>query len=360
MKKQSLLLLLNLFTVLSFIQTDTFAQKGRLNIEAVDRLFSKYDTLQSSSVSIMIVENGKICYNRSFGLAEIETGRKATASTNYRIASVTKPFTAMAILMLRDAGKLNLEDPLTKFFPSIPAFGKQVTIQQMLNHTSGLAGYGDFIAESTIEPLQDEDVLHMVEKQDSTRFQPGSEFSYSNTAYVLLGLIVEKVSGKSFADFMKEHIFKPLQMDNSTLNSRTGVIANRAYGYNLIEGTLLRQDQSLYSYLLGDGGIYSSLTDFYKWDQALYSNKLVKKSTLKEMFMVSSHETPDIGYGYGWYTEKRFGQERISHSGGTTGFSSYYVRYPSKKFSIILFANQDDGFAAEPFVNAIEQMYFGQ
>lgn len=336
----------------------TFGQMSPDHVRAIDSLFSKYDDVHSTGISVMIIEKGKIVYDRAYGLAEIETRTKAAANTNYRIASITKSFTAMAIMMLRDQDKLQLEDPLTKFFPSVPEFGKQITIRQMLNHTSGLMGYADFVSKGTVAPLQDTDVLRIVEKQDSTQFKPGSRFSYSNTAYVLLGLIVEKVSGLSFTDFVKQRIFRPLKMDASTLNSITGTIKKRAYGYNLIDGKLLKQDQSIYSYLLGDGGIYSSVKDFYKWDQALYSGKLVKQSTLQEIFSPSSREAPNLDYGFGWYIENKNGTRRISHSGGTTGFSSYYVRYPEIKFSVVIFANQDDGLALGPYVDAIERIYF--
>lgn len=345
-----------LFVITLFLQPAS-AQRADPRAAATDSLFSRYDTIQTTSISVMVIRKGRILYERSFGLAEIETGRKATPATNYRIASVTKPFTAMAIMMLRDQGKLSLDDPLSKFFPKTAAYGNQVTVRQMLNHTSGLLSYSSLIPPGTTVPLKDEDVLHMLEKQDSTRFKPGERFSYSNTAYVLLGLIVEQVSGMPFARFLEQRIFRPLKMTNTKLNSLTGDIPDRAYGYNLKNGKLLREDQNLTSYLLGDGGIYSSIRDFYQWDQALYKQKLVKRKTMKEIFTPSSWETPVVAYGYGWYLEKKHRLERVSHSGGTTGFSSYFARYPEKKFSIIIFANQDDGLALAPFADAVEKIY---
>ncbi|MBC9794942.1 serine hydrolase domain-containing protein [Sinomicrobium weinanense] len=259
----------------------------------MDSIFSNYDTIHTSGISIMVLKNGKILYNKSFGLSDIQNRHKASENTNYRIASVTKSFTAMAIMMLRDEGKLKLDDRLTEFFPDIPAYGKKVTIRQMLIHTSGLLGYAQLVRPERTDPLTDTDVLHLMERQDSTVFEPGSQFSYNNTAYVLLGLIVEKASGISFADFLRQRIFDPLGMTNSTLNSRTGVIANRAYGYNLKGDKLVKEDQNLYSYLLGDGGIYTSVSDFYKWDQVERTDKVshlkrIKVSSVNEVFKIDS------------------------------------------------------------------------
>jgi CubicO group peptidase (beta-lactamase class C family) len=334
-----------------------FAQKFKDKSSAVDTLFKKYAAAGTSGISVMVIQDGKAVYNRSFGNAEVSTGRKVTPSTNYRIASVTKSFTAMAVLILRDEGKLALEDKLSKFFSGLPSFADSITVHQMLVHTSGLITYGNSVPKDLSRPMNDYDVLEIVKKQDSTNFKPGTKFRYSNTAYVLLGLIVEKVSGMGFDAFLNSKVFKPLKMSGTVFNNVDGKILNRAYGYNERDGKLLLEDQSEASYLRGDGGIYSSVKDFFLWDQALYSDKLVKATTMKEIFTPGAYEAPGLGYGFGWYIEKRFGMDRISHSGGTTGFSSYYVRYPEKKFSIVVFGNQDEGLALDPIVSGIEKIY---
>ncbi|GAA4312978.1 serine hydrolase domain-containing protein [Compostibacter hankyongensis] len=347
--------------MLSFVavaqSSDPRSHLDDLKTRSVDSLFRNYNTDNTSGISVMVIKDGRIIYNRSFGLADIENKVPATSQTNYRIASVTKQFTAMAIMMLKEDKKLSLNDHLRKFFPYLPAYTDEITIRNMLNHTAGLPGYGDLVAKGTTQPLTDTDVLGLIRKTDTPAFKPGSRFSYSNTAYVLLGLVVEKVSGMPFKDFLRQRIFTPLKMTQTTVNSMTGSIPDRAYGYNLRDGGLKKEDQSLYSYLLGDGGIYSSVDDFYKWDQALYTPKLVKPATLKEIFTESSKETPTSAYGYGWYIDEKFGEKRVSHSGGTTGFSSYYVRYPDIRFSVIVFANQDEGVTLGPVVDAIEDIY---
>ncbi|WP_423737846.1 serine hydrolase domain-containing protein [Chitinophaga caseinilytica] len=327
---------------------------------AADSLFQHYNTSETTGISVLVVRNGKKLYDRSFGYADIAQHRKAAATTNYRIASVTKSFTAMAIMLLRDEGKLSLDDPLTRFFPQLAAFGRNITIRQMLLHTSGLVSYGDILPAPPTVPLKDADVLRLLETQDTTRFPPGSRFDYSNTGYVLLGLIVEKTSGMPFPEFLRQRIFQPLGMKNSTVNSLTDSIPNRAYGYNLEKGTLVPKDQSMFSYLLGDGGVYSSTSDFYRWDQALYTHQLVSAATLREIFTPGSSPSPTLGYGYGWEIDRKYGLERVMHTGGTSGFSSYYVRYPAKKFSIILFANQNTGLALDPIAQSLEKIFLSE
>ncbi|MBV7529830.1 serine hydrolase [Chitinophaga sp. sic0106] len=325
--------------------------------QRIDSLFSSYNLQNTTGISVLVIKDGKVSYKKAFGLANIEQHTPATPATNYRIASVTKQFTAMAVLILAQQKKLSLEDPITKFFPGFPPYGKEVTIRRMLHHTAGLPDYGNLMPANRTTPLSDEDVLELVSQQDTAAFTPGSRFSYSNTAYVLLGLIVAKASGKSFAQFLKENIFVPLKMRNTTTNAPDARILNRAYGYNLRDGQLKLMDQSRYSYLLGDGGVYSSVDDFYKWDQALYTKRLLQPALLKEMFTPGSWPTPSLGYGYGWEIETKYGLKRYVHTGGTTGFSSYYVRYPEAHLSIVIFGNQNDGLALGPYVEAIERIY---
>lgn len=347
-----LLFTLNLLPV-AFAQSEDSSPETA----AVDSLFREYNTGNTTGVSVMVIKDSKIIYNRSFGLADVEHKIPATPQSNYRIASVTKQFTAMAIMILRDEGKLSLDDPLTKFFPRIRNYGKQITIRHMLNHTSGLLNYGDLIPPGTTTPLTDKDVLRLIEQQDSVAFKPGEKFEYSNTAYSLLSLVVEKVSGMPYRDFLRKKIFDPLGMTHTTTNVMGDSIYDRAYGYDRKADGLVMSDQSVYSYVLGDGGIYSSVVDFYKWDQALYTSRLVKPATLKEIFTISSRENDHTGYGYGWYIDEKYGQKRVFHTGGTSGFSTCIIRYPEKKFSIVIFANLDEGFTVGRVGDAIEDIY---
>ncbi|SHL12898.1 CubicO group peptidase, beta-lactamase class C family [Chitinophaga jiangningensis] len=328
--------------------------------QRIDSLFSSYNLQNTTGISVLVIKGGKVSYKKAFGLANIEQQTPATTATNYRIASVTKQFTAMAVLILVQQKKLSLEDPITKFFPGFPPYGKEVTIRRMLHHTAGLPDYSDLMPQSRTTPLSDMDVLDLVTRQDTANFTPGSKFSYSNTAYVLLGLIIAKVSGKPFAQFLKDEIFGPLKMRHTTTNAPDANIPDRAYGYNLRDGQLKQMDQSRYSYLLGDGGIYSSVDDFYKWDQSFYTNRLLQPALLQEMFTPGAWPSPTLGYGYGWEIEEKYGMKRYVHTGGTTGFSSYYVRYPEARLSIVILGNQNDGLELGRYVAAIEQMYLKQ
>lgn len=356
MKKSVALILLALYSLSVYAQpkkNDTVTPEAVI----VDNLFKDYNNVNTSGVSVMVIKESQIIYNGSFGLADVEHKVPATPQTNYRLASVTKQFTAMAIMILRDEGRLSLEDPLVKFFPKIHSYGKKITIRHMLNHTSGLLNYGDLIPPGTTTPLTDKDVLAIIAQQDSTEFKPGEKFAYSNTAYALLSLIVERVSGLPYKDFLKQRIFDPLGMTNSIANVMGDSIYNRAYGYDKKEGGLEMSDQSIYSYILGDGGIYSSVADLYKWNEALYTSRLVKQETLDEIFTASSRENEHTGYGYGWYIDTKYGQKRVSHTGGTSGFSTYIIRYPAMKFSIIILANLDEGFTVAKVGDAIEDIY---
>jgi CubicO group peptidase (beta-lactamase class C family) len=218
----------------------------------------------------------------------------------------------------------------------------------MLQHTSGLIAYEDVMPETTTVQVLDRDVLAMMKAQDSTYFPPGTQFRYSNTAYALLSQIVECVSGMPFARFLKENIFDPLGMD-ATLAHEEGIstVIHRAYGYSKRDSTKVpgfaRTDQSSTSAVLGDGGIYSSVEDLLKWDQALYTDELVSRETLNEAF--TPNVLPDgknSGYGFGWYIDEYRGLRRIHHEGSTVGFRTEILRFPGPRVSVIILVNRSE------------------
>ena len=235
----------------------------------VDGLFADFNRPGVPGASMMAIRDGKAVCRRAYGMADLEAGTAATTATNYRLASVTKQFTAMAILMLMERGRLSLDDPLTKFFPDYPAYGKAITVRQMLTHTSGLLAYEDLVPPGRTAQLHDRDVLDLLKLQDHTYFAPGSQYRYSNTEYAHLALIVEKASGMSFASFLKKNIFEPLGM-RGTVAFEEGIstVPHRAYGYSRKGGGFERTDQSVTSAVLGDGGIYSSVEDLFQIGRA--------------------------------------------------------------------------------------------
>src|SRR5579872_1327429 len=210
--------------------------------------------------SLLVVRDGKAIVRRGYGYANLEAHIKAGPATDYRLASVTKQFTAACILLLKQDGKLRLDDRVRKWLPELPASDDQITIYDLLTHTSGLIDYEDLIPPNRTTQLNDADVLSMIASQHRLYFHPGSAHRYSNGGYVLLGLIVQRVSGMDLADFMKQRIFQPLGMDHTLMyeHHRGPKPANRAYGYSLINGKWTRTDQDVTSATRGDGGIYSN------------------------------------------------------------------------------------------------------
>jgi CubicO group peptidase (beta-lactamase class C family) len=324
----------------------------------IDAIFRDYDRPDAPGASVIVISRGKVIFKKSYGLADPEKKIKSSTQTNYRLASCTKQFTAMAIMILAERNKLSYDSRLTNFFPDFPAYGKQVAVRHLLNHTSGLVDYEDVMPEGATVPLNDQDVLRMMEQQDHTDFPPGSQFRYSNSGYVLLGLIVEKASGMSFANFLRKNIFGPLHMDHSVLYHRDDhTDRRRAYGYTQQGDPFVKTDESLTSSTLGDGRIYSSVEELYKWDQALYSNRLVSAESLKQAFMPSVQVDETNGYGFGWYIDNQRSTRMLWHSGNSSGFTSRIHRFPEQKFSIIVLTNRSNAPLAE-LVNAVQELYF--
>jgi len=321
---------------------------------AVDAIFRDY-TGEAPGASVLVIRDGKVVLKRAYGLANLEEKRKATPKTNYRLASVTKQFTATAILILAEQGKLSLDDPLTEFFPDFPTYGAQITVRHLLNHTSGLPDYEDHLPPSS-EPVLDADVLEILKRQEGGYFPPGSAFRYSNSGYALLALVVERVSGVSFAEFLRGNIFAPLGMRHTHMNLRTAPAdSRRAYGYSRRSNGWERTDQSRTSYVLGDGGIYSSVEDLARWEAELASPRLVRPETRRQSMNATTPARPlgedrdatqadgELGYGYGWFVGTWRGEPVVWHGGSTRGFRTHIFRVPGRRLTVILLTNRNEG-----------------
>lgn len=333
-----------LFLVLVLLAT-VAGQLCAMNEKEVDRLFQDFSGPDTPGAAVMVIKDGAIVFEKAFGSAALETHIPCTTQTNFRLASLTKQFTAMSVLMLAEKGKLSLEDSITRYFPGFPAYGRSITMHHLLTHTSGLIDYEDIVPEGTNMQLSDRDVVALLQKQDHTYFPPGKEFRYSNSGYALLALIVEEVSGETYPAFLHHHIFAPIGMTTS-LAYVAGVseIPHRAYGYARGAHGWEPSDQSLTSAVLGDGGIYSSVADLFKWDQALYGEKLVSEKTKRNAFAAHSavSDFEGSGYGLGWYVGKRDGITDLWHYGSTCGFSTRIHRFPAKRLTVILLTNRRD------------------
>lgn len=323
---------------------------------AVDALMQRYQG-KVPGASLLVVKDGKALVSRGYGLAELESGRPAGPETNYRLASVTKQFTAASILLLVQDGRVGLDDPIRRWLPSLPPTDNGITIRHLLTHTGGLIDYEDIMSPDTRVPLRDADVLKLLENERRTYFPPGTSYRYSNGGYSLLSLVVEKASGMSFQAFLKQRIFLPLGMTNTLAYVQGGSpVPNRAFGYSLIDGHWTRTDQSMTSAVLGDGGVYSSIADMAKWDAAFYDNRLLSDESRRLAFHPwTKTDDPTIEYGFGW----RITGETEWHSGETIGFRNVIVRYPRRHFTVVLLTNRND---PEPYRTALDiaDVFLGQ
>ncbi len=299
-----------------------------------DELFAKFDGPDFPGLSVLVAREGEIRLARGFGAANLAEKSDVSPETNFRLASLTKQFTAMSIMILAERGKLALENPLPAYLPGIPRYGDSITLAHLLAHRSGLLDYEDLVPAGTTTQLKDRDVLEILRQQDRTQFPAGTRFHYSNSGYALLALIVESVSGKRFPNFLRENIFEPLAM-RGTVAYEAGVseISRRAIGYTQRGGAFDETDQSITSAVLGDGGIYSSITDLFQWDQALYGEKLVSRPMLERAFTDHSD-----GYGFGWFVDR----EKVWHYGETCGFTTRIERFTKMRGTVILLANRRD------------------
>ncbi len=309
----------------------------------VDTLLQPFVGNDVPGAAVMVIQDGKPLLRKAVGMADIDNGIRVDKRTNFRLASVTKQFTAMAIMQLRQQGLLAYHDPLTKYFPDFPKIGKQITVRHLLWHTSGVIDYEDLILADQTAQLLDADVLDLVKKQHGTYFTPGSEYRYSNSGYALLALIVERVSGKGFARYLDAEILGPLGMKNTVaFEQGVSTISNRAYGYKQSDDRFQDSDQSLTSAVLGDGGIYTSLDEYLLWDQALYGEQLVSDSTLQDAFRPGhlQNTKTSTGYGFGWRIERRHGVQLLHHDGSTCGFNNAVRRVPDQRTTVVVFTNR--------------------
>ena len=302
-----------------------------------DRLMRDYDG-NVPGASLLVIRDGEPIVRRAYGLADVDGAIAATPATNYRLASVTKQFTATAILRLAEEAKLSLDDRVRRWLPSLPASADAITIRHLLTHTSGLVDYEDVMAPDTTEQLKDADVLRLLESQNETYFVPGSSYRYSNSGYALLALIVERASGISFATYLKDRVFTPIGMDATVAHEENlSTVRHRAYGHSLADGNWTRTDQSTTSAVLGDGGIYSSIDDLAKWDAALYDPFYAQA-----FVPATKTDDPNVAYGFGWRISEHRGERMLWHSGETRGFRNVLIRLPERRLTVVLLTNRND------------------
>jgi len=319
----------------------------------MDAFFSHCHENGQFNGNILVVKGGNIIYHKSFGISNIDPVEPLQLNSQFRLASVSKSFTAMAIMILKEQGKLNYDDKIIKYLPELPY--PDLTIRHLLNHTSGIPKYEDLCDQYwdlehknflDKKYATNDDIIELfVEHQPEVLFKPGDKYSYSNAGYVLLASIVSRVSGETFEEFLKNYIFDPLNMSFSLVYSaiRDDVMEHRVYGYRLaLNGSdYLPNDFHYMSGLAGDGAIYSTTGDLFKWDRALYTEKLVSKSTLKEAFSpVILNDSSTSKYGFGWGINNSMSNKKVvSHGGGWIAAKTWIWREIEEDNAIILLTN---------------------
>jgi|HubBroStandDraft_2_1064218.scaffolds.fasta_scaffold08237_4 CubicO group peptidase (beta-lactamase class C family) len=336
----------------------------------IDALLSSVTKHDAPGLAVVVKQHGRIVLAQGYGVRELRNSAKIDADTNFRLASVTKQFTAMAAMLLVHDKKLNYEQRLTDIFPDFPEYGRNITVRNLLNHTSGLPDYEDLMEKdekshgprwSAERQIQDAEVLALLEKAPSGKFAPGTSWAYSNSGYVVLGLIVAKVSGEPYGDFLAQRIFAPLHMTHSLVYVKNkNEIPSRAYGHSLEHGQLRETDQNSTSATLGDGGVYSNVNDMVKWDEGLEKHTLLTEKEMQPALTPvklangsEPHwpEQPDddnlapgkpVAYGFGWFLNPYEGRTRMWHSGSTMGFRTVIQRFPKDDVSLVILCNRTD------------------
>jgi CubicO group peptidase (beta-lactamase class C family) len=311
----------------------------------VDALFTAYDGPERPGASVVVIHEGRVVLDRAYGRAELEARTPATQNTHYRLASLTKQFTAMAIMLLVEEGKLGYEDRVVDVLPGFPAALSEVRVRHLLQHTSGIWDYEAFVPATQTVQVKDADVLALLHRAEGTYFPPGSAVRYSNSGYAVLALLVERVGGMPFARFLRERVFTPSGLHTAVAHEEgVSTVPQRAYGYVADAEGFRPRDQSPTSAVLGDGGVYASVLELAKWDLALDAHLLVSAATQRLAWTAPT--LPDgtsTHYGFGWFVDEDGGRPRLSHHGETSGFTNAIVKYPEQRLTVIVLTNRAGG-----------------
>jgi CubicO group peptidase (beta-lactamase class C family) len=311
----------------------------------VDSLFGSLVKPDAPGAAVLVARDGRVLFEKGYGLAQVEGHVAAAPDTKFRIGSITKQFTAAAILKLQEEGRLSVSDRLTKFIPDYPR-GDEVTIHHLLTHTSGIHSFTDkpdFIASVTTPVTPDDQIRSF--RNDPFDFDPGQKFLYNNSGYFLLGFIVEKVSGQPYADYLRLKFFEPLGMKDTGVYRTDRKLDREALGYEFADGAFKRATNWDMSRAGGAGALYSTVEDLSRWNEAVFGGKVLSEASLRAAFtpVLVRGEDPgapkDSGYGYGWSIATMRGVQEISHGGGLQGFVSYLLRLPKLNFTVAILHN---------------------
>ncbi len=311
----------------------------------VDSIFAPYAKTTSPGCAVGVVQKGTLVLAKGYGMADLEHSSPIGPDTRFYLASISKQFTAMSILLLAQDGRLSLDDSIQQWVPEVPSYGSKITLRHLLQHTSGLRDYFTLLALSGWPPdgqLTEPQFLALVARQKNLNFNPGDEFLYSNTGYALLAIVVKRVSGKTLREYAAEHIFKPLGMSNTMFrDDHTMLVPQRAVGYQLV-GSTLHVSQPQFD-VVGDGGVYSTVEDLAKWDANFKTGKVGGKQAISLLQTPGRlNDGQPIPYALAISVGEFHGLKTLSHSGSYGGYRSTYLRVPDKNVSVITLCNTSD------------------
>ncbi len=330
--------------VLTFLSLNLWAEIPQKN--EIDEIFAEWDKPNVPGASLGIIQDGKLIYVQGYGMANLEYGIPNGAKSVFRIGSTSKQFTAACIVLLSQKGKLKLSDSLDQFFPGFPDYAKGITIQHLLNHTSGIRDYLTLAALKGFRDddyYEDADVMQWLVSQQNISFKPGEEFLYSNSGYWLLGQIVNKVAEMNMAEFAEKEIFKPLGMSNTHFhNDHNRIVKNRASGYSPKGENTFEINMTTLN-MIGDGGIFTTIEDVLLWDQAYYQSEVLNKEFWVLMTKQGKlNDSNTLDYASGLFIDRYKGLKIISHGGAFVGFRAELLRFPEQHMSVAIFANRGD------------------
>jgi CubicO group peptidase (beta-lactamase class C family) len=326
--------------------------------DAVDQFVqAEMKKQQIPGLALLVSRNGQPLREQGYGLSNVELQVPVKPETVFQSGSVGKQFTATAVMMLVEEGRVGLDDPLTKYFPSAPASWKQVTVRELLSHTGGFTDYPKTF--NFRKDYTEADLLKIVEAIPLA-YPPGTKWSYANLGYATLGILIHKVTGQFYGDFLQERIFRPSDMNTARIINEADIIPNRAAGYRLVKGELKNQEWvAPMINTTADGSLYFSILDLAKWDAALYTEKLLKRSSLDQMWTVVrlKNGQPNSGnYGFGWDITSKGGHKVIEHGGSWQGFKSHISRYVDDKLTVVVLINQGNA-DPEPITDRVAALY---
>jgi CubicO group peptidase (beta-lactamase class C family) len=319
-------------------------------VEAIDAMLAGAIPADGPGAAVIAVKDGKTVFRKAYGMADLELGVPLSPDSVFRLGSITKQFTAVAVLMLAEEGKLSLSDPITKLLPDYPTQGHVITVEHLLNHTSGIRSYTGIPGYMNARIRADLTTQELVDafKAEPMDFAPGERWQYNNSGYVLLGAVIEKASGKTYADFVAERIFRPLGMKATAYGDDGPILPKRASGYSRDGETVVNARYLSMTQPHAAGALVSTVDDLAAWDAALYTERLVKKASLEKAWTPAvTRDGKPTRYGYGWAVSTLRGSPALEHGGGIFGFSTYAIRLPGEKVYVAVLANTD-GPKADP------------